>query len=336
MAGIGKAGAVIATLGLAVIALRCGGGARQVEGGADAATAGPAPTAAAPEVKAPENRAPSAEAEAAPDLPPGLALRDLDPTELKALAEILREQFDPCGGSRTFDAALRDPAACPAARAMAELVIARLADGWSRKQATQALLEALARRAKRATFNLSDAPCTGEIGPQTRVIVEFSDFECPHCAKAFRPVKELAARHGAVLCAKHLPIDTHPLARAAAHAAHAAHLQGRYWDYAAELFARQDALEEAIFPVIARELGLDLKRFEADRASPATAEHVAADVTESELARAEGTPAFYVDGIQTPFEALEDALKDPSGVPDEPGAEPDDRPEPVPAAPPAP
>jgi protein-disulfide isomerase len=322
---MGKSGQVGAWVGLgvlAVVGLHCGGtagpGAKSEAGGA--ASAGPGgsgPVDGAPGAAMVPGDVPSpavataGKSTAKPDLPPGLAPGDLDATELQVLSEVLRDQFDPCGGARSFDAALRDPTACPTAKAMADLVIARLTEGWSKKQVTQALLEALARRARRATFNLAGTPCTGEIGPQTRVIVEFSDFECPHCAKAFKPAKELAARHGAVLCAKHLPIDTHPLARAAAQAAHAAHLQGRYWDYAAQLFARQDALEASLFPVIARELGLDLKRFEADRVSPATAEHVAADITESELARAEGTPAFYVDGVQTPFEALEDALKVP-------------------------
>ncbi len=300
----GQVGTWLLAFGVTAFAAGCGGGARQV--GDDAAGV------AAPESDAGETaRSPKAlepVPEVPPDLPPGLGLRDLDVAEQRVLAAILGEQFDPCGKSRSFDAALRDPTTCPAAKSLADLVVARLADGWSKKQATNALLEALARRAKRFDFNLASVPCTGEIGPQTRVIVEFSDFECPHCAKAFKPAKELAAKHGAVLCAKHLPIATHPLALPAARAAHAAHLQGRFWDFAAELFARQAALEVPLFAKIAAELGLDVKRFEADFASQATADHIAADIAESERAAAEGTPAFYVDGVQTLFEALEDAL----------------------------
>jgi hypothetical protein len=301
------------SLWVAAVVAGCGGGASQV--GSDVGTGTPpvgAPVAAPRDVAAAPGQAPvAAPVEAPPDLPAGLVLRDLDTAEQRVLAEVLREQFDPCGKSRSFDAALRDPATCPAAKPLADLLIARLADGWSKKQVTTALLEALARRAKRFDFNLAGTACTGEVGPGTRVIVEFSDFECPHCAKAFKPAKELAKQHGAVLCAKHLPIDTHPLALPAARAAHAAHLQGRFWEYAAELFARQASLEEPLFAKLAAELGLDVKRFEADRASPATADHVAADLAESERAAAEGTPAFYVDGVQTPFEALEDALKAP-------------------------
>ena len=65
------------------------------------------------------------------------------------------------------------------------------------------------------------------------------------------------------------------------------------------------------FVAIARELKLDLQRFDADRRGTEVAEALARDLVEAELARIDGTPTFFVDGELVPFEDLETALTAP-------------------------
>lgn len=302
---------------LAVTALLVGLGSMHCACGRDAKAPaeGGAAQAAGMERDAPEVAAdapePTPEAPKAVELPPNVDAGDLDADERALLAEVLREQFDPCGKPRSFFDALGDAESCDAARNLAKLAVSRIADGWSKRQVVTALLGELAKRAKSFAFDLEGAPCHGARKDGQRVVVEFSDFQCPHCAKAFKPAKELAERHGALLCAKQLPLDFHTFAKPAALAALAAHAQGRFWEYAAALYARQDALGEEAFVAIAKEVGLDLERFAADRASEATAAALARDIAEADAAEVDGTPAFFVDGLPVEFEQLEDALSAP-------------------------
>jgi protein-disulfide isomerase len=93
-----------------------------------------------------------------------------------------------------------------------------------------------------------------------------------------------------------MPLSFHPNAMPAALAAEAARAQGKFWEMHDKLFANQQALSDATYAQYAKELGLDLARFEADRASPATKRRVEEDVAAAAAAGVTGTPTFIVDG----------------------------------------
>lgn len=245
---------------------------------------------------------------AAAELPAGLDTGDLDAAEKTVLSEILKEQFDPCGKAGSFFDALNSADSCDAAPRLAKLVVARLADGWSKKQTVALMMKELAQLSQKFEFDLTGVPCLGDKRAGQKIIVEFSDFQCPFCAKAFQPAKAAAEKYGALLCAKQLPLDFHEFSRPAALAALAAHQQGKYWEYADRVLEQQAALSEERLVAIAKELSLDMAQFKADRASDAIAAAVKRDLDESELAGVEGTPSFFVDGIAVSFESLEDAL----------------------------
>ena len=135
-----------------------------------------------------------------------------------------------------------------------------------------------------------DAPLT---------LVEYADFECPFCGRATGAVDELTARFGDRLryVFRHLPLaDVHPHALLAAEAAEAAGAQGRFWEMHDRLFAHQDELEPYELVDHAAALGLDVERFAGDLGRGTFANRVRADVESAEANRAEGTPAFYVNG----------------------------------------
>ena len=136
-----------------------------------------------------------------------------------------------------------------------------------------------------------DAPVT---------VVEYGDYECPHCGRAAPGVRDLLrAFEGQVrLVFRHLPLpDVHPNAALAAEAAEAAAAQNAFWPMHDLLFARQDALQLADLMRYAGELGLDTGRFEKELRTGRHAPRVAQDVNSAEEAGVAGTPTFFVNEV---------------------------------------
>jgi protein-disulfide isomerase len=129
-------------------------------------------------------------------------------------------------------------------------------------------------------------------------IVEFSDFQCPFCARALPTLKRIQETYGVNvrLVWKHLPLPIHRDAVAAALAAEAAGRQGRFWQFHDKLFANQDKLQRDALTGYARELELDTTRFEADMRAPEAQERVDADAAEALSLGVEGTPGFFING----------------------------------------
>jgi len=247
----------------------------------------------------------------APKLPATIDTKDLDDSEKALLAEVLTEQYDPCGKQRSFLASLADPATCDTAKRLGELAVTKVSYGLSKKQIVKELLQEQARWAKKAEFDLDGVPVYGQAGAGKRVIVEFSDFQCPHCKLASKPAKELAKKYGAVLYAKQLPLEHHPLAKDAALMALAAHRQGKFWEVSALFFEHQDTLSPERLRELVREAGVDLARFDKDLADPAIAKTLERDLAEANRLEVGGTPTFYVDGFEVPYEQLEATLQAP-------------------------
>jgi protein-disulfide isomerase len=134
----------------------------------------------------------------------------------------------------------------------------------------------------------------GEGGP---LVIEYGDYECPYCAKT----DLLLARLPIVRVFRHFPVPSkHPRARALALAAEAAHLQGRFWDMHDSLFGDQGHLDDPHLWQRARDLGLDLERFESDRRAPELDERVTRDFRSGVRAGVMSTPTLFVDGELCP------------------------------------
>jgi protein-disulfide isomerase len=134
-----------------------------------------------------------------------------------------------------------------------------------------------------------------------RVILEYGDYECPYSRQAFREIERVEKQLGDEVrfAFRHFPLtDIHPHALAAAAAAEAATLQGRFWEMHTLLFHRQPALEDDDLRQYAAELELDVEEFDRDRLGSAVLRRVARDV-DSGIASGEiqGTPALFIDGV---------------------------------------
>lgn len=154
-----------------------------------------------------------------------------------------------------------------------------------------------AQREQMQTILDKDTPSLGsDNAPVT--IVEFSDYECPFCARVQGSVSELRDHYGDKVrwAYKNLPLSFHANAKPAAYAALAAHNQGKFWEFHKALWGQQANLNDATYVAIAKELGLDLDRFNKDRASDAIKARVEADLKQAEDVGARGTPHFIING----------------------------------------
>ena len=131
-------------------------------------------------------------------------------------------------------------------------------------------------------------------GPlQAPPVIEYGDFECPFCAVLSQRLRTLSLRR----VFRHFPVkSSHPRAWAAACAAEAAARQGRFWDMHDLLFADQARLEDPHLWQRARELGLDVERFEADRRSQAVQSRVRRDFESGVRAGVVTTPTVFAGG----------------------------------------
>lgn len=154
-------------------------------------------------------------------------------------------------------------------------------------------------------------------GPYT--IVEFSDLQCPACRAVQEPLKQLlAANTGKVkFVYRHFPLTSiHKNALNAAYAAEAAHVQGKFWEMHDLLFEKQmewenEADPHAKFDQYAKDLGLDVSRFAADSDSQEVRDAVNTDSLAASRYALAGTPTFFVNGVQTEFNAIADKLAQP-------------------------
>ncbi len=132
-------------------------------------------------------------------------------------------------------------------------------------------------------------------------LVEYGDFECPHCRRAHPIVKEIRRRAGARLrfVFRHFPMSqAHPHTQHAAEAAEAAGAQGRFWEMHARLFERQFALEDPDLIAYAGELGLDRARVARELAEHTHEARVHEDFASGVRSGVNGTPTFFINGLR--------------------------------------
>ena len=99
------------------------------------------------------------------------------------------------------------------------------------------------------------------------------------------------------LVVRDFPLTRHANARKAAEAANAANAQGKFFEYAALLFKRQDALDVASLKKYASELGLDRARFDAALDGGKFAAEVKHDMDDGDIYGVDSTPAIFVNGM---------------------------------------
>jgi protein-disulfide isomerase len=158
-------------------------------------------------------------------------------------------------------------------------------------------------------------------GPKTAAVtlVEYGDYECPHCGRAYPIVKKIQAELGSRLrfVFRNFPLgEMHPHAQHAAEAAEAAGAHGRFWEMHDMLFEHQRALSDRHLVEYAVAIGLEPAQFQQELSTHAYAARVREDFLSGVRSGVNGTPTFFINGFRHDdawdFETLMDALSEKS------------------------
>ncbi len=159
----------------------------------------------------------------------------------------------------------------------------------------------------------SDAPFKG--GASAKVVIhEFSDFECPFCARGKAVVDQIAQAYGdkVKIAFRHFPLNFHPNAKPAAIASICAHEQGKFWEFHDKLFANAKSLNPENYKAWAKEVGLDVAKFDACVADGKASGRVDSDMAAAEEIGVNSTPTFFVNGKKVagalPFEQFKQMI----------------------------
>lgn len=153
------------------------------------------------------------------------------------------------------------------------------------------------------------------------VLVEYGDYECPHCQEVYPILHELKERMGnrVAYVYRHFPISRqHPNAQLAAEAAEAAAAQGKFWEMHHRLFTHQNELGFDDLLRHASAIGLDAELFRRELEEHTYADRVREDFMSGIRSGVNGTPTFYINGTRYDgawdFESLLEAIEKPLGV----------------------
>ena len=137
-------------------------------------------------------------------------------------------------------------------------------------------------------------------GPATApvTLVEYGDFECPHCGEAYPVIQQILKEMGDQIrfVYRHFPLtETHPHAGEAAEAAEAAGAQGSFWEMHSILFEHQDELRSENLVQYAQNLGLNIERFRTDLEEHIYQRLVEEDFISGVRSGVNGTPTFFIN-----------------------------------------
>ena len=148
---------------------------------------------------------------------------------------------------------------------------------------------------------LEGYPSKGD--PAAKVtLVEFADYQCPHCKQAGKLTKQLLADYGDQLrlVFRDFPINPSGVSRKVAEAAVCADRQGQYWPFHELAFERQSYLKSISVEMLADEAGLDRDAFDRCLASGEPQQQVARSAAEARELGVKSTPSFFVNGRPLP------------------------------------
>ena len=141
---------------------------------------------------------------------------------------------------------------------------------------------------------------------------EFGDFECPPCSMFHPILEQMHEEFGDKLqiTFREFPlVPTHQHALAAASAAEAAGLQGKFWQMHKLLYENQNTWKKEfdvrpIFEGYAKRIGLDVERYKRDMNGDLVAQRIFADGKRGHSLGVKGTPTVFINGREVPFENL--------------------------------
>ena len=233
---------------------------------------------------------------------PRIDMTGLTAVQKRAVLKLIREQDCSCQcGLKTAECLLADPN-CSYSKALAIIAVKGVKDGKSLMEISKLMDSSPKSRRPKLLEDPVVIPVEGSpvLGPADAKItlVEFSDFECPYCSSAVKNAEAIMAAYpkDIKLIYKQFPLSMHPHAALAAAASLAAKDQGKFWEMHNVMFANFRKLSRENMLVWAKEIGLDVDKFQADLDSGKYKKTIDKDLADGEQAGVYGTPAFFING----------------------------------------
>lgn len=238
---------------------------------------------------------------------PNLPLAELPEPARLEFCRFAQDTFCYCGCPHVLAGCLKEHPSCPHASRMAAVALSEIANGATAEKAGEAVAAYYDsfKPDARVKFEINHMPCLGS--PDAALtLVEFSDFDCPHC-KAARPMLEslVKDRTDTRLCFMSFPL--HPHSTIAAAASVYAFSKGNFWKLHDLLFERQDArvtMDEAAYTAEVERLGA-LAGLDKDGLDKAIHDPALLDMLEKQKEAArklgvDGTPFLFLNGRPLP------------------------------------
>lgn len=236
----------------------------------------------------------------------------------KTAVKVMGEQSCNCGCNMTIATCREKDSSCRRSLIFARTINDALREGKTEPEVVRVL------KAKADTFIEARMPDDGDAfynievgnspvrGPKKApiVIVEFSDFQCPYCARIQSELDRVlkAFPSDVRLVYKHFPLNIHQYARQAAHASLVAHSQGKFWQMHDKLFQNFSSINEENIKQWAREIGLNMKEFEKAMQLGSHEMAVQKDIADGAAARVLGTPTVFLNGKRVKYGSTEEAF----------------------------
>lgn len=267
----------------------------------------PTPTATSPTEetgataeKAAQKDEPGAKA-AMGDIYPGFNFSALEPSEQERFVEVAKAELCPCPNmpESLHECLQKADQRCDLSEQAASHVAIKIKEGLNQTDTLASLASFLESTRKKHEFNLQNSPLKGSADADI-IIVEFADFECPHCREFSKTLDKAHKLHGDKIGVyfKHFPLSAHSNGRLAAQAAVAAHNQKKFWPMHDLVFENQRSLSPDRIMSFAQQIGLNMEKFTQDLNSAMTVAAVQADRAEGEKAQLTGTPTIYINGVK--------------------------------------
>ena len=129
-------------------------------------------------------------------------------------------------------------------------------------------------------------------------IIEFSDFQCPACGMAEPEVKKVLDfyKDKVTFYYRHFPLPQHKFSKVASRVCEAAGKQGKFWEMHDLIFQNQSKLSDELFQKLAKDLNLDLEKFNQDLKDPKITKKIEQDLKDAESLGVNSTPTFFING----------------------------------------
>ncbi len=131
-------------------------------------------------------------------------------------------------------------------------------------------------------------------------LIEFGDYQCGHCLESFNELAQTLPDYKDTVrfVFMDFPINQSGISRKVAEGAYCANQQDKFWEFHNMAFENQNQLNENSPVAFAKNLQLDMTKFESCIADEATAQKIKASATQAVQSGATGTPTFFLNGIK--------------------------------------